>query len=183
MAMPSNDRRRDWTLESYIAHNETLRANEKAFDEERDRRYIEVNSERQLAMRIKDEADREAMDLARQAQIYKDEKANQLREQIGAERGRYATKEDLQALADKFDLMHQPVVEFIASQTGRTGGVSASWTLITTLVSFAVGLLVLGTYVFSRETGPVVQPQPQIIYVPAQPGTLIPSPTQGTQVK
>lgn len=62
---------------------------------ERDRRYAEVNVEKEKALAIKTEADKTALGLQRDVQLYKDEKANNLREQIGAERGTYATKDQL----------------------------------------------------------------------------------------
>ena len=49
---------------------------------ERDRRYAEVNIEREKALKIKETADLAALQLAREIQSYKDEKANELREQI-----------------------------------------------------------------------------------------------------
>jgi hypothetical protein len=72
-----------WTLEAWIQHAEDLRADD------------------QRALEIKQKADEKALDLARDQQTYKDEKANELREQIASERGLYATKEDLVALEDK----------------------------------------------------------------------------------
>jgi hypothetical protein len=48
-------------------------------DNERDRRYAEVNVEREKALKIKETADSEALKLARDIQTYKDEKSNQLR--------------------------------------------------------------------------------------------------------
>jgi len=65
------------------------------FYEERDRRYTEVNIEREKALKIKETADLAALQLAREIQTYKDEKANQLREQINSERNLYPTKSQL----------------------------------------------------------------------------------------
>jgi len=50
----------------------------------------------QRALQIKENADRIALELAREIQTYKDEKANELRAQIEAERGRYLTVESYQ---------------------------------------------------------------------------------------
>jgi len=79
-------------------HFEALLHAERRFMEERDRRYSEVNIEREKALKIKEVADLKALDLARDIQVYKDEKANQLREQINSERGLYATNKDLEPL-------------------------------------------------------------------------------------
>ncbi len=77
--------------------------NERRFNEERDRRYAEVNLEREKAIKIKEQADKEALILAREIQNYKDEKANDLRSQIEQERGMYITRNDHQVLGDKLD--------------------------------------------------------------------------------
>jgi hypothetical protein len=79
-----------WTLEAFMQHWAALRASD-------DRRYAEVNVEKEKALKIKETADLAALQLAREIQTYKDEKANELRSQIESERGSYATKEDLAA--------------------------------------------------------------------------------------
>jgi hypothetical protein len=66
-------------LEAYISYNEAL-------IQERDRRYAEVATEKEKALRIKDAGDEKALNLARDIQVYKDEKANELRSQIERER-------------------------------------------------------------------------------------------------
>ena len=92
-----------WTIATYAAHNEALRAAEVKFQEERDRRYMEVDIEKEKALKIKETADLAALQLARDIQIYKDEKANELREQINSERGLYVTRTDLAFVVEKFD--------------------------------------------------------------------------------
>lgn len=88
------------------------------FQVERDRRYAEVTQEREKALKIKEVADLTALQLAREIQTYKDEKANELRTQIERERGNYATRADLLALADKIDATIKPLSEFIARSRG-----------------------------------------------------------------
>jgi hypothetical protein len=79
--------------------------------DERDRRYSEVSHEREKALKIKEEADKVALDLAREIQTYKDEKA----------------RTDLRAITDKFDAVMKPVLEYIASQQGSGRGMNALW--------------------------------------------------------
>lgn len=85
----------------------------------------------QRAIEIKETADAKALDLARQIQIYKDEKANELRAQIESERGNYATRVDLSALAEKtsleianlgirFDEAMKPIAAFMVSATASS---------------------------------------------------------------
>jgi hypothetical protein len=111
-----------WTIETYAVHNEALRNAEARFQDERDRRYAEVATEREKALKIKETADLAALGLAREIQTYKDEKANELREQIGSERGHYATKDDLIAAVEKLEETIKPIAGYIASQQGRIGG-------------------------------------------------------------
>ena len=76
-------------LQEYLA---AVRESDLRFEAERDRRYTEVNLEREKALKIKETADRAALELAREIQTYKDEKANELRSQIEGERGTYVTQ-------------------------------------------------------------------------------------------
>lgn len=166
-----------WTLDAYITHNEALRRAQDGFQQERDRRYLEVQAEREKALRIKEEADRVALMLAREIQTYKDTKANELREQISSERGLYATKNDLMALAEKLEAQHRPVMDFIATTTGKGAGVTATWALVVSVGVFLTTLIAIGGFVFLRGGTTAVTPA-SVIYVPAQPGTLVPSPQQ-----
>jgi hypothetical protein len=84
-----------WNVETLKQHFDALRSADERFYNERDRRYTEVSVEREKALKIKDEADKAALGLAREIQQYKDEKANELREQIGSERGLYPSKSEL----------------------------------------------------------------------------------------
>jgi vacuolar-type H+-ATPase subunit H len=85
-------------------HLRIVRECDRRFAEERDRRYAEVASARAEALRIKQDADTVALDLARQIQTYKDEQANELRSQIESERGGYVTKDQLAAANERKQL-------------------------------------------------------------------------------
>lgn len=134
---PSNGHR-GWTIATYAAHNEALRQAEKRFQKERDRRYTEVNIEKEKALKIKETADLAALSLARDIQIYKDEKANELREQIGSERGLYATKADLTAIAVQFTTELKPLTAFVSTQQGQTKGISLIVGAIAVMGGFAL---------------------------------------------
>lgn len=149
-----------WTFDTYAAHNEAMRVAEEKFQQERDRRYAEVKSAEEKALRVKEQADRDALGLAREIQAYKDEKANELREQIGSERGLYATKADLSATADKLGAQIQPLVTFMASVQGQSSGANNSRNDMVRLVTLLVGLIAIGTFLFvtlgPKDTPPVV---------------------------
>jgi uncharacterized protein YukE len=109
-----------WTLEAIQEHNKIVDDLKEKLDTERDRRYSEVNIEREKALKIKEEADKAALGLAREIQSYNDEKANQLREQISSERGTFASKEDLAAMMREIAASIQPLTSFVAGQAGKT---------------------------------------------------------------
>ena len=112
-------------------HLAALRAADMRFEEERDRRYSEVNIEREKALKIKETADLAALQLAREIQTYKDEKANELREQINSERGLYATNKDI-----------DPIKSYVSSQTGRGLGMSALFGAVMTLFMAGIAIAV-----------------------------------------
>ena len=95
-----------------------------------DRRYGEVNSEREKALKIKEEADKIALSLAAEIQNYKNEKANELREQLSSERNLYATKQDIAVANEKVFLVVQPLVNYVNSQQGKSNGLNQGWVLI-----------------------------------------------------
>lgn len=100
----------DVSLKEYLA----LRAIwQWRFYEERDRRYAEVQRERDKAEVIR-----------ASTQAYRDEKANELREQISQERGRYVTQSELAGAISEIKAILTPVTEYVAGQQGsRQGGI------------------------------------------------------------
>jgi hypothetical protein len=152
----------DVPLKEYI---EALRVADARFFSERDRRYTERDDLRAQALKIKEEADKEALRLQRENQTYKDEKANALREQIGSERGLYATKDDIANAASKTETMVKPLTEYVFGNRGKDEGVSA----MTKALYTTIGLLIAvgGLYYNSHRTVPTpVAPTPIIVTVP-----------------
>ena len=137
-----------WTIETYAAHNEAIRQAEEKFQQERDRRYSEVKSAEEKALRVKEEADAKALLLAREIQTYKDEKANNLRTQIEGERGSYVTKGELVAAVEKLEATLKPLVNYAATQQGRGSGLDAGWGYVV-----GVGGLVFGVLSLVRKKG------------------------------
>jgi len=126
-----------------------LRAADLRFDEERDRRYTEIATEREKALKIKETADLAALSLAREIQDYKDEKANELRSQIERERGDYATQADLKGAVEKIEAALKPLADFVALQQGRQQGVGLSANavvIVITIVLAAVAILYSGSH-------------------------------------
>ena len=133
-----------WTIDAYVSHNEALREAEEKFQAERDRRYAEVREEQEKAIKIKEQADRDALDLARQIQTYKDEKANELRAQIERERGTYITRQELQSAVEKMEATIKPLVVFSQQTTGRGLGWREGGNTLVVILSLltSVGILI-----------------------------------------
>ena len=126
-----------WTLKAYIEHTKALADIEAKFQNERDRRYTEVDIEKQKALRIKETADLAALSLARESQVYKDQQADVMREKNLAASGIYATNADLQnviqqmssqqqTFADKIEKTLSPLIDFVNQQKGTTVGTQLS---------------------------------------------------------
>ena len=132
-----------WTIDTLAAYSEAMREMQDRIDAERDRRYADVALEREKALKIKEEADKAALALAREIQTYKDEKANELREQINSERGLYATKGDLVAVTEKMEATLRPLQEYVATDRGRGAGSAAMWGYVAAGIMLIVAVLTL----------------------------------------
>jgi hypothetical protein len=140
-------------------HLAAVRESDLRFEVERDRRYAEVNLEREKALKIKETADLAALELAREIQTYKDEKANELRSQIERERGTYVTQEQITALAREYMAALKPLNEFVAGQRGRQGGQEYQRTstgdLITrTIAALSLVVAIVGIVLIARGRVP-----------------------------
>jgi len=127
--------------------------------QERDRRYSEVKSAEEKALKVKEQADRDALDLARQIQIYKDEKANELRAQINSERGLYVTRMDLSSAIKEIQATVDPLVRYVSAQRGEAGGIANSRNMVTWLIGligFVImfGGMLIGIVIFVVEKKP-----------------------------
>ena len=92
---------KDWTIETYAAYSEALRAADRRFNDERDRRYTEVNIEKEKALKIKETADLAALSLARESQVYQQRQNDIIRDKNLSESGVYATNASLSALGEE----------------------------------------------------------------------------------
>jgi hypothetical protein len=111
-----------WTITSYAYHNEAMRVVENNFMTERDRRYAEVNVEKEKALKIKETADLTALELARESQVYKDERNDAMREQSLKDNGIYATRDDLAEVVKGMEKALKPLVDYVSGQQGSVKG-------------------------------------------------------------
>jgi hypothetical protein len=101
----------------------------------------ELRAADQRALSIKETADLAALGLARDHQLYRDEKANELREQINTERGHYAGRGELDAAVAKIEAELKPVLAYMASQQGRSAGITALQATLMGLAGLAIAVL------------------------------------------
>lgn len=111
-----------WTFETYVIYNEDLRKAEEKFQTERDRRYTEVNVEKEKALKIKETADLTALELARESQVYKDERNDSMREQSIKESGIYATRDDLTVAINEIKQIITPLADYVSTNQGQEKG-------------------------------------------------------------
>lgn len=120
--MTESERRLGWTMETLKEHTDALRAADERFQTERDRRYSEVADQRAAALTIGKTADDKALELSRELQQYKDDKADKARDTALSERGGFVTKGDLELVVTRIEDSLKPLFEFVASQKGIVQG-------------------------------------------------------------
>jgi len=156
-----------WTVETYAVYNEAMRVSDRDHSEAMrisdvahneamrsadDRRYAEVNVEKEKALLIKTTADDEAMRLARESQVYKDQQSDAMREKNLAASGIYATNADLSAVtstlnanllavSDKIEKSLKPVFEFVSSQQGVNRGSTDSTSKMYTNIAIICSII------------------------------------------
>ena len=88
------------------------------FMDERDRRYTEVAIEREKALKIKEVADRDAMDLARSAQIYREAQNDAMRDKNLSQSGIYATTASVAQGFAEFRAEVRPLLDYVQAVKG-----------------------------------------------------------------
>lgn len=123
-----------WTLEAFMEHTRLIQEKDKEFRNEQDRRYTEGNELRAIALKIKETADNDARILAREAQVYKDQQADIMREKSLASSGIYATNESVILAIEKIEKVIKPLAEYVASQQGVDKGMAMTSTKLIGLI-------------------------------------------------
>jgi len=127
-----------WTLKTLAAHNEAMRIETERFDDERDRRYTEVNIEKEKALKIKETADLAALSLARESQTYKEQQNDALRDKNLSESGIYATNASVAKAFDDLRVSLQPLVDFVSAAKGASTSKNALYAFAAAIVAVVV---------------------------------------------
>ncbi len=128
-----------WTIDTLKEYTDTQVRAEQRFAEERDRRYTEVNIEKEKALKIKETADLAALSLARESQTYKEQQNDALRDKNLSESGVYATNAGVaQAIGDLKKSL-DPFLDYVTKQQGGAQQGNSIWGKGTTLLALGVG--------------------------------------------
>jgi hypothetical protein len=119
----------------------STRAHLEALLAEQDKRMQVMADERSRAIAIKDRADEKALNLERETQQYKDEKANELRAQIESERGSYMTQEVYSERHEDLVRRIGAIEKTLAEGGGRETGKSDSRTFLFAVLGSAAAFL------------------------------------------
>ena len=141
-----------WTLEALVEHNKIVREQDKEFLKllvtkvdgiisEHDRRYAEVNVEKEKALKIKETADLAALELARESQKYKEERNDAQREQTLGERGAYVTRNDLVTAIEGITKELKPLFVFMNNHDGKDRGSQLTAAKLVSIIG-ATGVIV-----------------------------------------
>lgn len=141
-----------WTLATFKEYSDARALAEERFADERDRRYTEVNIEKEKALKIKETADLAALSLARESQTYKEQQNDALRDKNLQDSGVYAKNSDVAQMIGDLKKSLDPFLDYVTAQQGSTTNTNSIWTKSGTL--FAVMAAIVGVvYTLSRMGG------------------------------
>ena len=116
-----------WTIDTWATHARAIRQADIRFGNERDRRYTEVNIEKEKALKIKETADLAALQLARESQSLKELQNDALRDKTLSESGIYATNASVTNLFDQMSIKIQAVLDQVSTIKGNSKGSEMTW--------------------------------------------------------
>lgn len=118
--------------------------------DERDQRYAREAELRAEALKIKQEADKEALNRDREDRRYKDAQANKLREQIAEERTEAREREARFLTKEEYDRRHEDLLKEVgriatiqAEGGGRTAGLDK-------LIAYGIGAAAVVVAIISQ---------------------------------
>jgi len=129
-----------WTIDTLKEYSDAQRRAEERFADERDRRYTEVNIEKEKALKIKETADLAALSLARESQSSKEQRNDALRDKNLAESGVYVTNAGLAQVIDDLKKSLDPFLDYVTKQQGSASQGEKIWGKGTTLMAGFVGV-------------------------------------------
>jgi hypothetical protein len=118
-----------------------LRSVDEKLCNERDRRYEEVQVERDKAAALHRQLTDRALELARVNQLAKDVEHNGLIGQLREQRLDLASKTDLLSAVSKIEVAMEPLKSYVTSQTARGQGLSQWYGWIVAAIASIISIL------------------------------------------
>lgn len=129
-----------WTIATLKEYTDLQIAAEMRFAEERDRRYTEVNIEKEKALKIKETADLAALSLARESQTYKEQQNDALRDKNLQDSGVYAKTSDVAQMFNDLTKKLDPFLTYVTAQQGGAQQGNTSWTKNSTVITIGIAI-------------------------------------------
>lgn len=139
-----------WTIATLKEYWDTVDAANRRFEDERDRRYTEVNIEKEKALKIKETADLAALSLARESQTYKEQQNDALRDKNLQDSGVYAKTSDVAAMFNDLTKKLDPFLTYVTAQQGGAKQGDSIWNKTTTLIASIVAIAALAYSVLPK---------------------------------
>jgi hypothetical protein len=128
-----------WTIDTLKQYMDAQSEAQSRFEDERDRRYTEVNIEKEKALKIKETADLAALSLARESQTYKEQQNDALRDKNLQDSGVYAKNSDVAQMIGDLKKSLEPFLNYVTTQQGGANKGESIWGKGTTLIALLVG--------------------------------------------
>jgi len=128
-----------WTIGTLKEYMDAQAEAQARFEDERDRRYTEVNIEKEKALKIKETADLAALSLARESQTYKEQQNDALRDKNLQDSGVYAKNSDVAQMIGDLKKSLEPFLNYVTTQQGGENKGESIWGKGTTLIALLVG--------------------------------------------
>lgn len=128
-----------WTIETLKEYLDAQDVANRRFEDERDRRYTEVNIEKEKALKIKETADLAALSLARESQTYKEQQNDALRDKNLQDSGVYAKTSDVAQMFNDLTKKLDPFLTYVTAQQGSSNQGDKIWGKGTTMIALCVG--------------------------------------------
>jgi hypothetical protein len=139
----TEERPSGWTTDTLRFLMDERRQWQERFDTERDRRLTEVAVEREKALKIKEESDKTALELARQINDLHLANLNGEQARLLADRERFISRESYDISQKDFAVWRDQVNAALSLGTGRDRGVALSWAVLVGAIAVTATLVTL----------------------------------------
>ncbi len=140
MAGETEEKVSAWTTDTLRVLLDERQRWQQRFEDERDRRLSEVAVEREKALKIKEEADQRALELARQINDLHLEALNGEQARLAADRERFVNREAYDQQQKDFASWRDAVNASLALGAGTRQGLGQFWAVLVAILGVALAI-------------------------------------------